>query len=289
MQSGFFTEKAAGARHLFGCQALAQTPSSALAALAMGLALWVATGQMALAQAILKTADLPEAPASKLGDREQQPQEKPQPGTLGTTIGLVSRRSVFFPELAHQKGPLRSLQKLELAADESIAPSRFLSSGVTSAFDQARNAIPGYGQGWNGYAKRFGSSMATTASANMFGTFVFASAFHQDPRYFVRASGSLKQKIGNALRRVVVTRTDRGGEAPNFSGLLADLVAESIANSYLPDEERTTGKTFQRFGIRVGLGAGVNVFKEYWPSIFKSLGMKRLAPGAGQNDSPGNR
>jgi hypothetical protein len=261
---------------------------SALGPAAMGLCLCLASGETALAQALLKSAELPEAPASKLGDPEpqkvQEAEQKPQTGTLGTTIGLVSRRSVFFPELAHQKGPLSREQKAELAADISIALSRFLSSSVTSAVAQARNANPGYGQGWDGYGKRFGSSMATTATSNVFGTFVFASVFRQDPRYFVKTNGTVKQKVGNALRRVVITQTDSGGEAPNWSGLLAGLVAESIANSYLSDEERTTGRTFRRFGVRVGVGAGVNIFREYWPNIFKGLRMTRLVPTAGQTD-----
>jgi hypothetical protein len=280
MQSGFCTENGPQNSHLVDRGGFARRRSSALAPLAIGL--WLLLGcQIAFAQA-RKSLDLPEAPATQ--ERDQQ--QKPQPGTLGTTIGLVSRRSVFFPELAHQSGSLSSKQKLELAADISIAPSRILSSAATSAVDQARNAIPGYGQGWNAYGKRFGSSMATTASANLFGTFVFASALHQDPRYFVRANGTFTQKVGNAFRRLVVTRTDSGGQAPNWSGLLGDLLAESSANSYLPDEERTTGKTFRRFGIRVALGAGVNVFKEYWPNIFKNLRLTRFAApnSSGQSD-----
>lgn len=286
MQSGFFTEKGVRNSHFMGMRRLPARVISALGPLAMGLCLFLASGETVLAQALLKSADLPEAPAPN--QQSAATQQKPQPGTLGTTFGLVSRRSVFFPELAHQSGPLRLQQKAELAADISIAPSRFTSSAVTSALAQARNAIPGYGQGWDAYGKRFGSSMATTASANVFGTFVFASLFRQDPRYFVKANGTLKQKVGNAVRQVMVTRTDRGGEAPNWSGLLADLVAESIANSYLPDAERAAGKTFQRFGIRVGVSAGVNIFKEYWPSIFKNLKMTRLAPNPAQNDLPTN-
>jgi len=251
-------------------------------------------GEMALAQAALKLGNLPEAPAPKQDngpalkqENEKEAVQKSQQSPLGTTIGLVSRRSVFFPELAHQIGPLSTEQKLELAADISIAPSRFASSAVTSAVAQARNALPGYGQGWSGYGKRYGSSLASTASGNMFGTFLLPSLFHQDPRYFVTPNGALQQRVGHALRRVIVTPTDSGGRAFNWSGILGALMAEGLANSYLPDQERTTGKTFRRFGIRLGTDAAVNIVREYWPSMFKSLGMTRFAPGAsGRSESP---
>jgi hypothetical protein len=83
----------------------------------------------------------------------------------------------------------------------------------------------------------------------------------------------------------VVTRTDRGGEAFNWSGIIGSLVAESLANSYLPDEERTAGKTFGRFGIRMGFSAVGYVAKEYWPTIFKSLRISKLVPS--EQSDPG--
>ena len=279
MQTGFFTNSAARSLRppTIGFSAAATLVAMARTA-AAALLLFSATSR-ASAKSPRVSAGLPDAPAPQA--QAQAPEQK---GKLGGTVGLLSRRSLFFPELAFQKGPLNTRQKLELAADESIAPSRFASSAVTAAFEQARNDIPGYGQGAEGYGKRYGSSMATTASANMFDTFLLPTLFRQDPRYFVRPNATFKQRVGNALRRVVVTRTDSGGEAFNVSGILGALMAEGLANSYLPDAERTTGKTFQRFGIRIGVGAAANVLKEYWPSIFRSLGMGKLAPkGSGTN------
>ena len=272
MHGGFFTENHPLCSHLWSVKLFAGRRLPVLAV--FGICLWsLVGGAPGAAAQRLSSATIPDDRAAK----QEQPQEKPQQGTLETTIGILSRRSIFFPELAHQPGALSTAQKAELAADISVAPSRFLSSALSSAAAQARNAIPGYGQGWDAYGKRFGSSLATTASANVLGSFVLASAFHQDPRYFV-AQGTFQRKIGNAFERVVVTRSDYGRKTPNWSGLLGDLFAESLANSYLPDEERTAGKTFQRYGVRVGLGAGVNIVREYWPYIFKRLGLTKWQP-----------
>jgi hypothetical protein len=238
-------------------------------------------GALALAQQ--GSASLPDAPTPKLeqSDSTQKPANTP----LRTTIQVLGERSVFFPELAVDKGQLGPRRKLELAIDETVAPSRFLGSAFTSGIGQARDALPGYGQGWNGYGKRFGSSVASNASSHLFGTFLIPSIAHQDPRYFVKLYGSAGQRVGYALRRVVVTRTDTGGEAFNWSNVVGGLLAEALANSYLPSDERTTGKTFSRFGFRIGFGALDNVVKEYWPTIFRSLRISKLTPS--ERSDPG--
>jgi hypothetical protein len=228
--------------------------------------------------------DLPDAPMPKQdpADAAQQAQQKQEDPFKGA-ISVLGARSVFFPELAHDKGPLNSRQKLELAVDETIAPSRFLGSAFTSAIGQARNSLPGYGQGWSGYGKRYGSSVASGASSHLFGTFLLPSALHQDPRYFVKLFGSPRSRILYAIERVVITRTDEGHETFNWSGVLGGLMAEGLANSYLPDGERTAGKTFGRFGVRIGFGSLGNVVKEYWPTIFRSLRITKLAPERGSD------
>jgi hypothetical protein len=247
------------------------------------LALLLAPGGVARAQEEPKPRNLPDAPAPKQSD--SYPNQKPESTPLKSTLEILGRRSVFFPDLATSKRAFRSRQKLELAIDETIAPSRFLASAFTAGISQARNVLPGYGQEWGGYGKRFGSSMASVASSHLFGTFLLPAMLRQDPRYFVKLNGSAVQRIGYAVRRVLVTRTDGGGEAFNWSGVIGALLAESLANSYLPDGERTAGKTFTRFGIRMGFSAVSNVVKEYWPTIFKSLRMSKLVPS--EQSDPG--
>jgi hypothetical protein len=244
------------------------------------IGLMVAVAATAQAQQSSKPADLPDAPVAK-----QESGPKKHKSTFNSTVGILERRSIFFPSIATSAGPLSSRQKFELFADESIAPSRLLSSAAGAGIGQAQNSLPDYGQGWAGYGKRFGSSMATAASTNFFGTYVISSALHRDPRYFVTAHGGVRYRIGYALSRIVVARTDEGKNAANWAGMLGPLLAESLANSYLPVKEQTAGRTFQRYGIRIGLNTASNALREYWPSIFRSLRITKLAPG--MNPDPG--
>jgi hypothetical protein len=235
----------------------------------------LALAPVGAAQQDPKQKDLPDAPAPKQGNAPQKHQN-----AVNTTIEVLGRRSVFFPNIATSVGPLGSKQKFELFADETVAPSRFLSSAAGAGISQARNSLAGYGQGAGGYGKRFGSSMATAASNNFFGTFVISSLLHRDPRYFVTLHGGAGHRIGYALSRIVVARTDEGKDAANWAGMLGPLLAESLANSYLPVKEQTAGRTFQRYGIRIGLNTASNALREYWPTIFRNLRLTKIAPGS---------
>jgi hypothetical protein len=234
----------------------------------------LAFAEVGAAQQEPKPKVLPDAPVAK-----QESALQKHENSFHTTIEILGRPSVFFPDLAASPGPLRSGQEFKLFLDESVAPSRFLSSALGAGIGQARNSLPGYGQEMGGYGKRFGSSMATAASTHFFGTFLLPSMLRRDPRYFVVLRGGAGHRIGYALSRLVVTRTDAGGEAANWPGIIGPLLAESLANSYLPTKEQTAGGTLQRYGWRIGFIAAGNVAKEYWPTIFRSLRITKIAPG----------
>lgn len=249
-------------------------------ALRLMLLLLIAAG-VARAQKEPKPKELPDAPVAKANSAQQN-----RGNSFQATFEILGRRSVFFPDLATSKNPLSVKQKFELFADESIAPSRFMGAAFGAGIDQARNALPDYGQEIGGYGKRFGSSIATSASDNFFGTFVLSSLLHRDPRYFVTLHGGVGHRIGYALSRIVISRKDDGTQAANWPGLIGPLLAESLANSYLPAKEQTAGKTFERYGWRIGVNTASNVLKEYWPTIFRSLRLTKIAPGSKQDQSP---
>ncbi|MGB8476312.1 MAG: hypothetical protein WCE61_19700 [Candidatus Acidiferrum sp.] len=220
--------------------------------------------------------DLPDTPAPK---QDQNAAGQKQQNVWQTRLGLIARKSYFYPDLATTPGPLTSGQKFKLFLSTSSAPPQVLSSAASAGISEARGTLAGYGQGGEGYGKRFGASMARGASGHFFGTYLLPAILHDDPRYFVELNGGFKARAGNALRRVLIIRTDAGSETFNWPGTMGPLAAEGIANLYLPDSERTAGKTFERYGVGIAFGAANNLLKEYWPTIFKSLRLGKVAPG----------
>ena len=242
------------------------------------LVLCMTVAASAEAQQDPKPQNLPDAPTAK-----PQGEASKRQNPFNATVGVLTKKSIFFPNIATSVGTLSTKQKFELFANESVAPSRFLSSAAGAGIGQAQNSLAGYGQGAEGYGKRFASSMATAASTNFFGTFVIASVSHRDPRYFVTLHPGVRYRIGYALSRIVISRTDDGRNAANWPEILGPLLAESLANSYLPVREQTAGRTFQRYGIRIGLNTASNALRQYWPTIFRRLGVTKIAPGLGSD------
>jgi hypothetical protein len=240
--------------------------------------------EVAWAQQEPKPKDVPDAPVAK---KESTPQKSGNP--FNSTIELLGRRSIMFPEIATDPNALTVKRKFNLFVDQSIAPYHFVTSAAGAGIDQARNEFPDYGQGMSGYGKRFGSSLATTTSNSFFGTFVIASVTHHDPRYFVTLRGGFGHRVGYALSRIVISRKDDGRPGVNWPGILGPLAAETLANSYLPVKEQTGARTMERYGIRIGLNTASNVLREYWPTIFRSLRITKIAPGldAGPPATPG--
>jgi hypothetical protein len=213
----------------------------------------------------------PEAPSASA-----QSQPAPQ-GTnpLQSSMSFLQRKSVFFPNLATNSGPLSPWQKFKLAANNSVSLATIGAALTGSAFGQAIDSPKGYGQGGEGYAKRFGADMARSASANLFGTFLIASALHEDPRFYVRKHYSFKQSVKYAAVRIVVTRSDSGERVVNFADTLGPLAGEALADTYYPEGNRDVSSTFIRYGSDLGWKFGGNLMRQYWPKINRKL---RLVP-----------
>src|ERR1700740_373718 len=102
------------------------------------------------AQQDQKPRDLADAPSPKQESTAQKHQN-----AFNTTFEVLGRRSIVFPEIATNPNALSVKQKFELFVDQSIAPFHFVASAAGSGIDQARDALPAYGQGMSGYGKRF--------------------------------------------------------------------------------------------------------------------------------------
>ena len=110
-----------------------------------------------------------------------------------------------------------SKSKFKLFVNQSISPPYVLAAGLTSAFNQARDVPPGYGQGWDAYGSRFGADMARASSNSFFGTFLFPSLLHQDPRFFPESEPTMWRTIKYSAQLLVITRADSGKTVFNSS------------------------------------------------------------------------
>ena len=150
------------------------------------------------------------------------------------------------------------------SADEGV-------TGAVAGIEQADNAFSGYGQGAQGYAKRYGAAYADLVSGTFLGSAIFPSLLKQDPRYFYKGTGSRKSRFFYAVANAVICKGDNGHWQPNYSFILGDLAAGGISNLYYPAQNRNgVSLTFENMGIAVGGGAVGNVVQEFFLKRFTS-------------------
>jgi hypothetical protein len=159
---------------------------------------------------------------------------------------------------------LNTKQKYHLAWRATIDPVSFLGTAVVAGIQQGENTFPTYGQGVEGYSKRYAASYGTNAIANILGGAVFPQIFHQDPRYFYKGTGSVKSRLWYAIYESVLCRGDNGKQQFNYSGLLGSLTAGAISNAYYPPSDR--GFSLTVLGTLEGTGgtAAANIIEEFF-------------------------
>ncbi|HEY0785891.1 MAG TPA: carboxypeptidase-like regulatory domain-containing protein [Acidobacteriaceae bacterium] len=150
-------------------------------------------------------------------------------------LGIVPN---FYTSYVWHAAPLTPGQKFRLAWRSSIDPFSFIGSGVAAGIEQARNTFSGYGQGAQGYGKRYGAVYADDFIGNFIGGAILPTVLRQDPRYFYKGTGSIRARALYAMSTVFIARGDNGKWQPNYSGVLGNLAAAGFSNLYYPASDR---------------------------------------------------
>ena len=167
--------------------------------------------------------------------------------------------------------PLSPGQKMRLALRSSVDPFQFVAAAGDAGISQAQNAFPGYGQGAEGYFKRFGAAYADQFSGEMWGNAIFPIILREDPRYYRRGRGSVKSRLLWAISTAVITKNDNGTWGPNYANVLGNIAAGGLSNLYYPSTDRGVGLTFQRAFTVTAEGTLGAIFVEFWPDISRHV------------------
>ncbi len=183
----------------------------------------------------------------------------------------------FYVSYVPNAAPLTPKQKFELAAKSVVDPFTFVVVAGTAGVQQAQNHFREYGQGSQGYAKRFGAVYADTVTGTFIGGAILPSLLKQDPRYFYKGTGSKASRSLYAISRAVICKGDNGRWQPDYSNILGSLAAGGISNLYYPPNDREGAElTFENAGIGIGASAVTNLLQEFL--------IRHLTPKVPKND-----
>jgi hypothetical protein len=232
----------------------------------------------AAAQTEPPSAPNPPAPQPKTAPSGTQHGDSTSPARTGAQpkndriLGVVPNYSTVENRTPYQ--PLTVGGKFKITAEGAFDCAEFGIVAALAGFDQATNEDPTWGQGFKGYARRYGARFADQLSGNIFVGAVYPALLHEDPRYFRRGEGGFGRRAGYALSRVVITKRDSGSEGFNFSELLGNATAAGLSNAYHPRGERSASETIGTWVTQLGIDAAGNEAKEFWPDIKRILHWK---------------
>jgi hypothetical protein len=219
-----------------------------------------------------------------------QPPASQSSGAAGQpTSGGTSKDRLFWalPDFltldnAGEVPPLTAAQKFKVVARGAFDPVEYFWYGALAGISQWENSEPGYGQGAEGYGKRYGAYFADGTIENFMTEAILPSMLHQDPRYFQLGKGGFWRRTEYAVGRIFVTRTDKGTNQFNYSEILGSAASAFISTySYHPAGDRTVPNTLSVWGTQVGYDTLTYFVKEFWPDIKRRLVKRHAAPANG--------
>ena len=169
----------------------------------------------------------------------------------------------FYVTYVPNAAPLNTRQKFELAWKSTFDPVTFVFVRAAAGVQQAQDQFSGYGQGAQGYAKRYGAGYADVVTSTFIGGAILPSLLKQDPRYFYKGTGSKRSRILYAIANSVICKGDNGHWQANYSSILGSLAAGGISNLYYPSTDRGAGLTFENTAIGIGATAAANILQEF--------------------------
>ncbi len=148
---------------------------------------------------------------------------------------LLPNTTVQSPSIS---SPASMSEKWKFFQDETVTPLTLVAASLDATASQLTRSAPLYGKHpWRhgAFPKRLGATVGDDVSQNFFSDFLLASAFHQDTRYLrMGPSRKMWSRIGYAISRAVITRTDSGDPAFNSSNVLGCAMSAGLSNAYYP-------------------------------------------------------
>ncbi len=170
----------------------------------------------------------------------------------------------FYVSYIPNAAPLNSKQKFKLAWKTVTDPFTLVFVGGAAGVEQAQNHFREYGQGAQGYAKRFGAGYGDTLTGTFIGSAILPALLKQDPRYFYKGTGRMTSRA-----------PIRDREFGDLQGRQSALAAELFQHSGQPGVgryfesllstpgSRWRGINFRKCSHRIGGTAVTNLLQEF--------------------------
>ncbi|MBI1983713.1 MAG: hypothetical protein HYS61_05905 [Acidobacteria bacterium] len=153
---------------------------------------------------------------------------------------------------------------------KTYGPTCWAASASSAGVRQWLDSPPEWGQGMEGYGRRFASSMGRKSIKNSV-QFGLGAALREDPRYFPSTRRGFVPRVWHAVSFTFAPRNDSGRRTIGVSRVAGALSAGFASNTWYPDRLSDTSHALSRAGLMLGGDAGMNLFREFWPDFKRAI------------------
>ncbi len=192
-------------------------------------------------------SDLPNAPSAMLSEA------KPDAlfgSTTRTATGDPAKKYHRIVQPNEVAEPLTVSDKLELSVMSRLTASDLASTAFSAGWSQMRDSAPHYGTDSGAFGERLGALALKQTTQSIFSYGIYASMFHDDPRYYVM--GRTKNAGVRALysaSRVFIAQKDNGNAAANWPKFAGIASATALTNAYYPTRDHGFANGATAFGV----------------------------------------
>ena len=173
--------------------------------------------------------------------------------------GLCVLSAAGAEEELQQPSPERSFAK------QTFGTATLVRAGAATLAGEVANSPREWGRGADGVGKRFASAFGKHLIHSTT-QFSVATLRHEDLRYFPSEKQGFGGRLRHALLSTVVARSTHTGNPTLATGRLSGaFVSGFVSRQWFPDRYHTFSSGMSSGGFSLGLNAGTNVFREFWP------------------------
>ena len=175
---------------------------------------------------------------------------------------------------------LRLLPKGESGAFQPLTQSQRFHGYLTSTFNyfpvftaavaglasQSIDSPHEWGQGVQGWSKRFANNLARTAIRNTM-TYGASAAIREDDRYFLSGKKGFWPRTAYALKSTVLARRPDGSRSFAYARMGAGFGTSTLSRIWAPPSWRGMKNASTDFSIWLSVEAGLNFGREFAPDM----------------------
>jgi hypothetical protein len=210
-------------------------------------------------------AALPDAPQAQTSGQQFEPTKR----QMATLPPPRKYAQVIEPGQTAQR--FTAIDKVVFSFTEIARPITLIPALYSAGYEQLFETDPKYGNDSGAFGEKVGAALLRRATLRVYSDGIFASAFHQDPRYYRVATGSIVHRGLLSARQAFVRKSDDGVNQFNYSGIAGRAASAATVLAYYPSPSCTGKVVGLTFATSIASDMGGNLVLEFLPNIIRKF------------------